>query len=132
MIKIISGTTRIGKTLYTAGDIVEASEDIEARLVQRGAAAYTKAPAVAPAMPKEPEEALTPPAADPNTGEVDLGGMTAKQLKEYAMSLGATKTELGRCHSKAMIIDLIESKEAVASADVQEELPEFGPVDVVV
>lgn len=119
MIKIIKGTvgyrdpsthTIVPKTAKDGPLSFDA--DTEARLVRKGIAVYAEAGT------HVDDNLLSP---DP-PNESDLSKMTAKQLKEFAGSLGIDEQELNAARNKAALIALIEkARETPEEDEVDDE-----------
>lgn len=132
MIRMISGSTRIGKRIYTPVDgCFEAAPDVEARLVAQKVAAF---------VPTEHVVGVaTPPAGadDDQTGNgaedaeagylapEQLSALTCDRLRALAEDMGIST---GKLKTKAQLIDAIISKPVVPGNDAPPTLSAEPPV----
>lgn len=139
MIKMISGSTRIGKRTYSPVDgCFEAAPDVEARLVAQKVAVF---------VPEEhAEDVATPPAGsdenqavddttalndaaeDEETGHLDpeqLSALTCDRLRALAEDMGIST---GKLKTKAQLIDAIISMPVVPGNDAPPTLSAEPPV----
>lgn len=131
MIRMISGSTRIGKRIYTPVDgCFEATPEVEERLVAQKVAVF---------VPEEhAEDVATPPAGsdDDQTGNgsaalgngaeagylapEQLSALTCDRLRALAEDMGIST---GKLKTKAQLIDAITAVEVAPGEDA---LPVFG------
>lgn len=131
MIKMISGSTRIGKRIYTPVDgCFEAAPDVEARLVAQKVAAFVPTEHVVgvatPPAVADDDQTVNGSAALGNGAEAgylapeQLSAMTCDRLRELAEDMGINH---GKLKTKAQLIDAITAVEVAPGEDA---LPVFG------
>lgn len=136
MIRMISGSTRIGKRIYTPVDgCFEATPEVEERLVTQKVAVFVPE--------KHAEDVATPPAGsdDDQTGNgsaalgngaeagylapEQLSALTCDRLRALAEDMGIST---GKLKTKAQLIDAIISKPVVPGNDAPPTLSAEPPV----
>lgn len=141
MIRMISGSTRIGKRIYTPVDgCFEAAPEVEERLVAQKVAVFVPE--------KRTEDVATPPAgSDENqagddtavlydaaegeeTGHLDpeqLSALTCDKLRALAEDMGIST---GKLKTKAQLIDAITAVEVIpGDGDLPPVLSAEAPVE---
>lgn len=138
MIKLISGTTRIGRTTMTPADgWFYAPSEVEERLVALGVAVFgTDSPGEAVATPAESGDATgageNPPeyesgAEGAETARLDPGqlqALTNAKLRELAEDMGI---DAGKLKTKTQLIEAIAAVDVVPGEPDSEAPPELAP-----
>lgn len=138
MIKLISGTTRIGRTTMTPADgWFYAPSEVEKRLVALGVAVFcTDSPGEAVATPAEsgdaPDAGENPPedesgaegAETARLGPGQLQALTNAKLRELAEDMGI---DAGKLKTKAQLIEAIAAVDVVPGEPDGEAPPELAP-----
>lgn len=124
MIRMISGSTRIGKRIYTPVDgCFEAAPEVEERLVAQKVAVFVPE--------KRTKDVATPPAGSgEETGHLDpeqLSALTCDKLRALAEDMGIST---GKLKTKAQLIDAITAAEVTpGDGDLPPILSAEAPVE---
>lgn len=142
MIRMISGSTRIGKRSYTPDDgCFAAAPEVEARLVSLGVAEYAAETQFAPVATGSTPESGDAPCSDipsaENGAESDaeahldaeqLQELTVAQLKELAEEMGIATAKLKRKDDLIAAIIAVPVEPGEADGDMLPTLGAEGPI----